>query len=205
MDYRPNKLVPDSFHPVPSAALSPRVEAVDTVGDVEAIGFLVTSDGEVPAGLELSREALTAAGFSAEVGSSLVVAQPSAPLRRAVGGGPGSEQSTQTLRDAAAAFVRAVPKSGRLGFEVPGLGEVDPGAAAQALTEGAVLGRYRYDVLRAERRSASLDELHLVVTGADRDACAGGIAAGLVDACAATVARDLANTPAGHLTATNLA
>ena len=57
---------------------------------------------------------------------------------------------------------------GRLGIRVPqnGIGAVDAG---RALTEGALLARYRYSALRREHPEKSLTALALAVAGADTD------------------------------------
>ena len=67
MSYAPNKLVPEGFTSVPSLAALPSIAGADTVpDDVDAIAYLVTSDGELPSDVELTREDLAMAGFEAE-------------------------------------------------------------------------------------------------------------------------------------------
>jgi leucyl aminopeptidase len=204
-----HKLIPADFTPIPSLAASDAVEviAVDELGAgaLDAIGVLVASDGDLPEGVPLRREALARAGFEAKAGSALVLAQPSDPLIVIVGAGTGDEVTESSLRDAAAAFVRAVPKSARIGLRVPSIGSVDAESAARALTEGALLGRYRYDALKREAREARLALVQLHLDGADAAAASAGIATGLVTARATAIARDLANTPPSHLTATDMA
>ena len=79
-----------------------------------------------------------------------------------------------------------------------------PNTVAQAVAEGAQLARYRYRSLQAEPKDRSLGALTIVVRGADEAATASGIAAAEPGVRAAIIARDLANTPAGFLTATNI-
>ncbi len=64
---------------------------------------------------------------------------------------------------------------------------------------------YRYSVLKAEPKEVALDLLQLRVAGADAAAVAAGVAVAEITVRAAVVARDLANTPPGHLTATDIA
>lgn len=103
--------------------------------------------------------------------------------------------SATELRDAAATFSRAVPHLSRLALYVQGLADVPAAAAARAVVEGAVLGRYRFHI-RREDDTVELAELRLVV---DADSVADGEAGaqqGRVVAEATSLGRDLANCPA---------
>jgi leucyl aminopeptidase len=209
----PHKLIPDDFSPVPSLAAFDAVEvmAVDEFGGgtggagLDAIGVIVHDEGPLPDGVGLDREALQRAGFEAKPGQTLLIPQAGRTLIIVVGGGPAPEMTDAALRDAAAAFVRAVPKAAAVGLRVPPLGSVEAEAAGRALAEGATLARYRYDALKGEPREARLTRVELRIDDADRDAASAGIATGLVTARATSIARDLANTPPSHLTATDMA
>ncbi|HET8950836.1 MAG TPA: M17 family peptidase N-terminal domain-containing protein, partial [Solirubrobacteraceae bacterium] len=156
MTRSPNKLIPAEFTPVPSLSAADAVEvvAVDELGAgaLDAIGVLVHSDGDLPEGVPLDREALARAGFEAKAGTSIVLARPEPTLIVIVGMGPAGELTDAAVRDAAAAFVRAVPKASNVGLRVPSLGGVDAESAARALAEGALLARYRYEALKSEPR-----------------------------------------------------
>jgi leucyl aminopeptidase len=209
----PAKLIPDGFSPVPSldAYDGVRVAVVDEFGagtggaGLDAIGVLVHAEGELPEGLPLDRDALARAGFEGKSGQTLVIPQAGRTLIIVVGGGPEPETTDATLRDAAATFVRAAPKAASIGLRVPSVGTVEPAAAARALTEGALLGRYRYDALKAEAREARLEVVELRIDGADTAEASAAAESGVVTARAAAIARDLANTPPSHLTAPDLA
>ncbi|HEX6954282.1 MAG TPA: M17 family peptidase N-terminal domain-containing protein, partial [Agromyces sp.] len=213
MTRSPHKLIPDDFSPVPSLAAFDAVEvvAVDEFGggtggaELDAIGVIVPDEGPLPEGVGLDREALKRAGFEAKPGQTLLIPQAGRTLIIVVGGGPAAELTDAALRDAAAAFVRAVPKAATVGLRVPPLGSIDAEAAGRALAEGATLARYRYDALKGEPREARLTRVELRIDDVDRDAASAGIATGLVAARATAVARDLANTPPSHLTATDMA
>jgi leucyl aminopeptidase len=213
MTRNPAKLIPEDFSPIPSleAYDAVTVVAVDEFGGgtggagLDAIGVLVHDDGPLPEGIGLDREALKRAGFEAKAGQALLLPQPGRTLIIVVGGGPQPDTTETTLRDAAAAFVRAVPKAATVGLRVPALDRIDAEAAGHALTEGAMLGRYRYDALKSEPREAGLSRVEFRIDGADPEAASAGIATGLVTARATAVARDLANTPPSHLTATDMA
>ncbi|WP_127127365.1 M17 family metallopeptidase [Georgenia sp. SYP-B2076] len=202
---RPNKLIPDSFTPVPSQLSTATVRVVERFTDVEATGVAVHTDAEVPAELGLSRDDLARAGFEAKVGSALALPRAPGPLLVAVGAGPLAEQGEASLRDVAAALGRATTRAARVGLRVPALGGVDARDAARALTEGVVLARYRYSALRKEPQETPLAEVQLLLDGADAAEASAGAAAGLVTSRAAAIARDLANTPPAHLTAADLA
>ncbi|BDZ64714.1 M17 family peptidase N-terminal domain-containing protein [Agromyces mangrovi Wang et al. 2018] len=108
----PIRLIPADFTPVPSLAQldAADVQVVDELGhDLDAIGVIVHTEGDVPE-VALDREALARVGFEAKPGQTLVLPQPTGPTLVAVGAGAADEQTDASLRDAAAAFVRAVPK-----------------------------------------------------------------------------------------------
>ncbi|WP_233265331.1 leucyl aminopeptidase family protein [Leifsonia sp. AG29] len=205
---RPEKLIPDTFTPVPSVAW---LEALDigvgdgSGGDLDALGLAIWEGGDAPAELEFDLAALERAGFTGKKGETLVVPQASGPAVVLVGAGPAGEASPATLRDVAAAFARATARHARIGLRVEGRGGVDATAAARALIEGAVLARYRYRVLRAEHKEAVLTRLELALPGADAAEVDRGVVAAVASVRASCVARDLANTPPGHLTAVDLA
>ena len=204
MTRSPNKLIPTDFSPVPSLATTTEVTVVTGfAADLDAVALLVATEGELPASIGLDRDALAAAGFTAEPGSSLVLAQAGHPLVL-VGVGKADELDQAKLRDAAAAAARATAKKGgRIGIEVPDLSLAGE-AAAQALTEGALLARYRYSVLKSDAGQVPLAALQLKLAG-DASELAKGIATAQVTARATAIARDLANTPPGHLTASDIA
>lgn len=211
MTRRPNKLIPVDFSAVPSARTTAEVRVDDDVAGLEAVGHAVRPGAEVPTALGISRSVLERAGFEGKVGDVLVLPAGEGPVRVAVGVGPAAEQSVASLRDAAAAFARAMARTAAIGLVLPELGRVDARLAGQAVAEGALLARYRYNALRRQPKDTALAELRVVCQsdfpagGVEVDEVAAGAAAGAVTARAAAVARDLANTPAGHLTATDLA
>ena len=112
MTRSPNKLIPDDFSAIPSLDAVPSVAVVSDFdeGALDAIGVLVSSDGDLPDGIDLDREAQKRAGFEAETGSTLVLPGGSGPLVVLVGVGASGDVDTTGLRDAAAAFVRATSR-----------------------------------------------------------------------------------------------
>ena len=206
MTRSPNTLIPADFPTVPALIALEQLAITSgaPTAAAESIGWLVFTEGEVPAGLGFSRDALTRAGFDGTLGSTLVLPQPNGAERVAVGAGSVAELTGGALRDVAAAFVRATAKRARLGLVVPGLGDLPAGEAARALVEGAALTRYRYTPLQTNATHVRLEGLSLDLAGASAADVEAAAAEGLVAARATAVARDLANTPPGHLTATDM-
>src|SRR5690606_31263433 len=85
-------------------------------------------------------------------------------------------------------------------------GAPDVASAAQAVVEGVVLARYRYVALKSDSSTTGpLEALTLTVAAGDEKAAVRGADRGGVTARAANLARELANTPASHLTARQFA
>lgn len=201
-----NKLIPDDFPDVPGLDALEAISwsAGSAPADVQAIGYAVYADGEVPPGLGLDRDALTRAGFDSAIGATVVLPQQDGPDLIAVGAGASSGLGAAALRDLAAAFVRAASRASRVSLVLGTVG-MDPRAAAGALAEGAALARYRYTALKTAPKNVPLEAFTLQLEGGDPEALAAGLADGALASRAAVVARDVTNTPPGHLTATDLA
>ncbi|HEY7627478.1 MAG TPA: M17 family peptidase N-terminal domain-containing protein, partial [Ilumatobacteraceae bacterium] len=169
-----------------------------------AIGVPVAPTGPVPRSLRLNRAGLTASGFEGKPGQTLVL--PAADGAAYIAVGIGDDPLTSaTLRDAAAAMVRAAGKRSSLATTLADLDGVDAATAAQAVVEGAALAAYRYQAHKSEQSNGGLQELTLVVGDRREAGAKTGVNRGLVTAQAAALARDLANTPPAHLTARMIA
>jgi leucyl aminopeptidase len=170
-------------------------------GTAEAIGWAVGADGVVPAELGVDRAGLSGCGFTGQVGQCLVLPGPNGTVLLVTGTGAEDAGSATVLRDAAATLARAVPHLGALAVHLPG--SVPAAEAAAAVVEGLILGRYHFHVRSADD-TRELSELTLVV-GSDAVADAeAGVRRGRVIAEATSLGRDLANCPAGYLTATRI-
>ncbi len=173
----------------------------------ETIGIPIATTGPVPRNVGLSRAALSAHGFDGKAGQTLVI--PSAaggPTVIVVGTGERGALDASALRDAAAALARAASKRTSLATTLADADGVEPRDAAQAVVEGFLLAGYRYLELKADKSAASrLERVTLVAAARKAAAVDAGIERGLAVAGAACLARDLANTPPGHLTAVKLA
>lgn len=202
MDRRPNKLIPADLKTTPGldAVDAAVIRVGEIAADVEAIGIGVYADGEVPADLGFDRDALENAGFTAKPGTSIVLPRAGEPDLVAVGLGARADAGAGGLRDAAATLARAASRRETLGLRLDDLAGVDAAAAVRALAEGALLARYRYTVLNGSSKHVPLAAFTIDVPGGTTEP----VAAALTAVRAAVVARDLANTPPGHLTAVNM-
>jgi leucyl aminopeptidase len=175
--------------------------------DVDALGVLVSADGAVPERIGVGRTALAAAGFDGTAGRTLLLPAADGPLVVPVGTGDGA-LDTAALRDAAAAFATAAAAQTSLALDLTGVTDVsgvDAEAVGQAATEGVLLAPYCYRLRKTGPRASDVAELVLVAADDRRAAVAAGAERGRVTASAANLARDLANTPPAHLTATRMA
>ena len=194
-----------TFDPVPSEAAvrAVSVEVVDAPhGEATVLGVLVASAGEVPAAIGLGREALERAGFTGAKGQTLVLPRGDASTVVAVGVGEPAKVDVAALRDAAGALARAASHDEAvavvLGEETSG---VDAALVGQAIVEGAVLGRYRYEALRSSSEVTALTSVTIVAPSERHAALRAGADRGRSLARATSVARDLSNAPGSLLTA----
>ncbi|WP_053387656.1 leucyl aminopeptidase family protein [Leucobacter japonicus] len=202
-------VIDPAFDPVPSLSASAdvRVVAGAAFDGAAAVASFVPSEGDLPETLGgVTRDALAAAGFTGAKNQTLVL--PGEQLRVLVGTGSGIESAAH-LRDAVAAFTRAAREVADLGVDVTevlaGAAQLGAADAALAVTEGAILARYRYDALKGDAHTVALASLAIGVTEADAEAARSGVARGLILARSASIARDLANTPPRHLSAEKFA
>ncbi|MDN3445503.1 leucyl aminopeptidase [Microbacterium sp. APC 3901] len=203
MTRSPNKLIPVDFPTLPGLDALEGV-TLGTDGDVDVIGYGVHSDAEVPDGVALSREALVRAGFDSQVGETLTVPQPDGPDVIVVGLGETERLTPAVLRDASAAFARASSRRGSLRLILPpGRLPLDADGL-QAAYEGMLLARYRYTPLKAKPKDAPLTAVSVVIGDTPAEHTESAVARAAVAVRAAVIARDLANTPPGHLTATDM-
>jgi leucyl aminopeptidase len=196
------------FDPVPSIKQSAKLKvsvSKAVPADAGAVGIPVGTDGPVPRDVGLDRAALTLAGFDGSIGQALMIPKADGGLVVAIGIGDASTLDAAKLRDAAAAFARAAGKATRLATALADAGNVKSDVAAQAVVEGIVLARYRYDPLKNQGTAIPLDALTLVAKSENTAAATRGAERGRVLATAALLARDLANAPPKHLTAEGLA
>lgn len=193
MNRNPAKLIPADFPTLPglNAAKATQLSVGDIPVDAQAVGYLVPTSGRVPSEIGLERDDLEVAGFTGKVGEALLLVRGNGPDVVAVGCGDSTAVSGDAVREIAAALVNEAKHCSKIAL----VAEVDTRLAV----EGALLARYRYLPLKSEPDYTALQELVLP----------GGSAAeaelGRSLALSTIVARDLTNTPPGHLTASDFA
>lgn len=176
------------------------VAAVEAAASASAVGVVVFQGEEPQSGVSAERAA--ALGFGAERGSTLVLAGAAGPVTVLLGGGDRATADIALARDLAAALARAVPTHRALAFTLPDV-DLPVDAVAAAVVEGAALARYVYRI-GEDADDAKLDSLELVAAADAHDALREGITRGKVLVRATKLARDLAGTPGGILTATKI-
>lgn len=191
--------------PYPPFSLPTRELAV-TVGElpdgIDAAAHIVFSGEQPPAASGISAERAASLGFDAAVGKTLVLVGPDGPLTVLVGGGDRSTADATVLRDVVSHFARAVPGQDRLAVVLPQTSTSVSDTVVAAI-EGAALARYVYRI-GEDGPDAKLSALALVCDeGAVAEAEA-AVVRGLLLVKATKLARDLAGTPGGMLTATKL-
>ena len=126
----------------------------------------------------------------------------------ALGVGDPDKVTAETLRRAAAAFVRATWRagSGATTILAAAPAALDPAAAAQAVVEGASLAAYRFGHYKSDPSPSALESMAVVgaVVGAG-DLARDGLDRGARVAAAVALARDIVNQPARTMTPRRLA
>ncbi len=149
-------------------------------------------------------------GTLAQVTTIHVFGQLPASRVVVVGLGRKRDFDAEAARRATAAVMRAMKRVGakRVATVLHGAGEggLDPGAAAQAVTEGALLGLYEYQRPGKPPKKDGVTELSIVERARGKlPAIRAGIERGRIIAEGAMLARDMSNSPANHMTPTDMA
>lgn len=145
------------------------------------------------------KAALDRAGFGGKVGETLVL-DDGERARVLVGLGPVARVGAAELRTASAVFARAVARHRRVAIDYPEGLDLDPAEGVRAVTEGLILGAYRFDTYKSS--SAPGLSAATVAVGEQVRAVQAGAARGRATAEAVCFARDLVNEPGGALTPT---
>jgi leucyl aminopeptidase len=169
---------------------------------VDAVGVGVFADrfeaGDVPEPLD--HAFLEGQGFDGKPGQTCVVPGSDGRVVVAVGLGDEPDAIVATYRRAAAALAGAAQRQQNVATDlldaVPE--RLDRPAVAQAITEGIVLGAYRYTELKSDPEPSRIASVLLVGRGGQRVGAA--LERGRAIAEAVCLARDLVNQPGGTLT-----
>ena len=162
-------------------------------------------------------DVIAAGDFTGKSGETLVLYTPRGASPRAACWWSGwARRPSSTCARARNAAATAARKARDLGVKTvativhgAGIGGLDPAAAAAALVEGTRLGLYRFEGYRSKPpKDWKPDPETLTVLGLDPAHLAAfqaGIARAEAVAAGVTLARDLVNTPANHMTPTIMA
>src|SRR5688572_31503701 len=96
-----------------------------------ALGVPVATTGALPRSLGWTRAALAASGFEGKAGQTLVVPTATGPTVVMVGIGEPGSVSAASLRTAAAALVRAVPRATTVATALADVADLDAREAAR--------------------------------------------------------------------------
>ena len=196
------------LNPIPSRTATLRLEVVEAGADVvaDALAVPVVAGQPTPESLgDVDLPALARAGFTPELGKAIAFPSANRPVLVGVGTGDPARLTAAGLRDAAAAFARAVPQDAALAARVPGTTQVPVDLAAAAIVEGILLARYQFSLRSVPSGPVPLGSLVLEAPEGAVDEVRAGAARGLATARAGMLGRDLAACPAGLLTASRLA
>jgi leucyl aminopeptidase len=179
--------------------------AGEVPADAGAVGTPVFAGRVLPAGAgaDLDLGFLAERGFEGKPGEALAV-----PSGRgtwiALGVGEPEKVTAETLRRAAACFVRTAWKdrTGATTLLAAAPDGLDLGRAAQAIAEGASLAAYRFSRYKADPKPSKLESLTVVGAG---DVARHGLDRGARVAEAVAMARDIVNEPARAMTPRKLA
>ncbi len=176
------------------AAYAPASGERDDPAELGAAGQVV---GEA-AGIDLAAE-LAALRFDGSAGSvTRIPTRGGIPCTTIliVGLGPREPAGLTQLRRAGAAIAAAAERvtsvATSLHAAIDGLAPAD---AAQALSEGLLLGSYRYATYRSDAPPFELESVTIHASDADVSEVRSGVEVGAITAGSACLARDLVNTP----------
>ncbi len=151
-------------------------------------------------------QALAAGDFKGKRGETLLLHPGEGPaVKRLLLIGLGAENTTgaNTWREAAARAVRDAQqrRAAKLALLVPSSRRSKPAALAQALAEGAVLGSYRFDRYRTQKKDETqvAQVVFFIERSADARGARAGAARGVLLAEYQNLARELSNEPPNAL------
>ncbi len=174
--------------------------------DTQVLGVPVFAGRTSPdgTGASLDWAWLAERNFEGKVGEAVSLPADDGSTIVALGVGPADKVSAETLRKAAAAFVRTAWRDTRAATTLLAAApsDLDPRLAAQALVEGALLASYKFTTYKSSPKGCRLESLAVVGTGDDAGR---GVDRGARVAAAVAFARDLVNEPAGTMTPRRLA
>ena len=190
---------------LPDDVVAVGVPILSTADGPRAAGDPATLDG-VELGDPLDADWCERQGFSGKVAQTLVVRSPDGgPDVVLVGFGTpealAGDAGLESVRRAAAAFVRSAGTGGTAVLALCGVSGAGPAEVAGAAAEGGALASYRYDDFRSSDPPAGLAALALAPGSAtDTESVGQGTARGSRLARSVALAHDLVNEPPSSLT-----
>lgn len=149
--------------------------------------------------VDIDRDVLSKRGFEGKLGQAAMLETEQGSVL-VVGLGERSELRLDSLRRMGATVARAASRVSSVDILIPDLGDAFSSQdIAQAITEGLVLGAYRFTEYKSQVDERALERVVLV------DADASGVERGVRIASAVCLARDLANHPPITMTPSRLA
>src|SRR5438270_12885855 len=136
--------------------------------DIEVLGVPVFAGRRLVDGgaAELDLAYLEERGFEGKVGEACPVPADDGTTIVALGLGKPEEVTAETMRRAAAAFVRAAWHDRTGALAVLDAVDLDKGQAAQALAAGPLLAAYRFTEYKGDPKPCRLESLSVVGRGA---------------------------------------
>lgn len=200
-------LVKDDFDPIPSVARTSGVRlevSAQLPSSVDAVALLLADAGDPDPALGLGRDALRAAGITGAVGDARALPWADGPVRVVTGIGDPAGCTPTSARDAISAFAAITTSHTELAVSFLDSPVAPSADIVQAIVEGILLTRYRYDPLRREP-STPVASITVLAAPEHHDAVRAGLERGRTFALAAGLSRDLANGPPAHLNAVRMA
>ena len=169
------------------------------------VAIPVASEGPLPKDLGLTRAQLEAMGFEGKCCTTLPIAplKGSKSARVLVGIGSPKDINESTMRNIGAAAARACARHSSMATSLPSIGRGNRRALTKALVEGMALALHRWTDLKKDKSSVAKLATVTFVSGAAE--VKAGVADGIATSTAVAMARDFANMPPSHLTATRFA
>lgn len=172
----------------------------------QAVVIGVSASGALPTGLGYKREDLSAIGFEGRSCQTVTLPATSEhPIRVLVGMGAANEMTPNVLRLVAAAAARASSRYGSIATTLVTDARGNAKENAQAVVEGMALALHRYVDLKNDKSSLATLSSVTIVSRTSSAQIKLGIETGVATSTAVCTARDFANTPPSHLTATQFA
>ncbi len=191
------KLIPSQFPQLPGLDTLKQLQVhLDDADAAPVAAYVLFDEDGLPEAVPFTSEQLALFGYEPKCANAVLVPVSGAKPVVVIGGGKRSDLTGPILRDIAAAAANAVAKFDGFALHVP----ADVPGAARFIVEGAALARYRYTALKSDPKVVELQSLWIDVPQASQS----DVETGLAASRATIVARDLINTPPGHLTADDL-